>query len=288
VCSPSTLEIEVCWLLSNFAFKFQAAPLHDGLIGEFWPHVPLTTLTTVYTDEAMSDEEILRKFNLEVEETRASECTSCLFECVQVPAGVRAVHPLFITTLLDFCGKHKIPTIADETFTGCGRSGLGFFAFESYRVLPDAVTMGKVLPPCVAFRQGSPLKFNQRITTIHSWVRVEHIRVFVFFSHKCFTAIQELLKGAAILELLHTSGLLSRNRPAALGEIFKAKVPHSRVYGECRSVPFSQLCLSDVSSFNPALPLTYSNPLSPPDFLPARAFPQGVSRSYPLTTHCLM
>lgn len=67
-----------------------------------------------------------------------------LVEPVQGRAGARVPPPEFLTMLRNFCDESGALLIADEIYTGFGRTGR-WFACEHSRVVPDIICLGKAL-----------------------------------------------------------------------------------------------------------------------------------------------
>ncbi|OIO39643.1 MAG: hypothetical protein AUJ71_00210 [Candidatus Omnitrophica bacterium CG1_02_49_16] len=65
-----------------------------------------------------------------------------LIEPIQGRGGVVAAPPDFLKALRVFCDQEKILLIADEVFTGFGRTG-SMFAIEKSGVVPDLLCLGK-------------------------------------------------------------------------------------------------------------------------------------------------
>lgn len=63
---------------------------------------------------------------------------------IQGAGGMRMHHPLFLAELRKLCDAFDIFLIADEVFTGCGRTGT-FLAFEKAGVWPDIAALSKGL-----------------------------------------------------------------------------------------------------------------------------------------------
>jgi 4-aminobutyrate aminotransferase-like enzyme len=67
-----------------------------------------------------------------------------LVEPIQGRGGIRIPPPEFLPQLRALCDTHRALLIADEIFTGFGRTGL-WFACEHTRTVPDLVCLGKAL-----------------------------------------------------------------------------------------------------------------------------------------------
>ena len=65
-----------------------------------------------------------------------------LLEPIQGRGGIISAPPDFLKQLRAFCDEQKILLIADEVFTGFGRTG-SMFAIEKSQVIPDLMCLGK-------------------------------------------------------------------------------------------------------------------------------------------------
>lgn len=63
---------------------------------------------------------------------------------VQGAAGMRLHPPEFLRSARELCTRHGVPLIADEVFTGFGRTG-AFFACQRAGIAPDLLCLGKGL-----------------------------------------------------------------------------------------------------------------------------------------------
>lgn len=86
------------------------------------------------------------KFNdLEsVKNVLGPKTAAIIIEPVQGEGGVNPAKPSFLRDLRQLCDQHKILLIFDEVQSGMGRTGK-LFAFQHYRVTPDAMTLAKTL-----------------------------------------------------------------------------------------------------------------------------------------------
>jgi len=75
---------------------------------------------------------------------RQREIGAILVEPIQVRGGINIPPKGFLKMLRRLCDDHKALLIADEIYTGFGRTG-DWFACEHERVVPDVVCLGKAL-----------------------------------------------------------------------------------------------------------------------------------------------
>jgi 4-aminobutyrate aminotransferase / (S)-3-amino-2-methylpropionate transaminase / 5-aminovalerate transaminase len=76
--------------------------------------------------------------------TPAGRIGAILVEPVQGRGGMRTPKPLFLKGLRALAARHKILLIADEIFTGFGRTGR-WFGVDHAVVVPDLLCVGKAL-----------------------------------------------------------------------------------------------------------------------------------------------
>jgi acetylornithine/N-succinyldiaminopimelate aminotransferase len=67
-----------------------------------------------------------------------------MLELIQGESGVNPADPAYVAAVADWCREKGALLIFDEIQTGMGRTG-HFFAFESYGIRPDIVTLAKGL-----------------------------------------------------------------------------------------------------------------------------------------------
>ncbi|MEM7680684.1 MAG: aminotransferase class III-fold pyridoxal phosphate-dependent enzyme [Planctomycetota bacterium] len=71
-----------------------------------------------------------------------AETVAILAEPVQGEGGIHVPSPSFFPALRAMCDKHDLLLIADEVWTGCGRTGR-WFGHHHWGVQPDLMTLGK-------------------------------------------------------------------------------------------------------------------------------------------------
>jgi adenosylmethionine---8-amino-7-oxononanoate aminotransferase len=92
-----------------------------------------------FPDETNSDE-VVRRFE---ELTQAQDVAAFIFEpLVQGAAGMRIYAPALLDKLLAIARKYHVLSIADEVFTGFGRTGK-LFACDYLQHKPDIITVSK-------------------------------------------------------------------------------------------------------------------------------------------------
>lgn len=75
---------------------------------------------------------------------RRGDIGATIIEPVQGRGGIRVVAPGFLPALRRLCDQHQVLFIADEIFTGFGRTG-AWFACEHSSTVPDLICLGKGL-----------------------------------------------------------------------------------------------------------------------------------------------
>ncbi len=110
-------------------------------LGNFATHAPFPD-TRLYENKA--GQVSMKAVQSLVKKNRRSKhpVGAVLIEPIQGRGGIHAVPPDFLKTLRAFCDHEKILLIADEVFTGFGRTG-SMFAIEKSGVVPDLMCLGK-------------------------------------------------------------------------------------------------------------------------------------------------
>lgn len=75
---------------------------------------------------------------------QTGDAGAVLVEPVQARGGIRVPPPEFLPALRRLCEQHQALLIADEIYTGFGRTG-AWFACEHEGVIPDIICLGKAL-----------------------------------------------------------------------------------------------------------------------------------------------
>lgn len=71
-------------------------------------------------------------------------CAFILEPLIQGAGGMNFYPPYYLRKIRELCDEFDIALVADEVFTGCGRTG-SFFAFEKAGVWPDLIALSKGL-----------------------------------------------------------------------------------------------------------------------------------------------
>ncbi len=110
-------------------------------LGTFSYHAPFPDMR-VY--EGKASEVSMKAVQSIVKKSRRSKhpVGAVLIEPIQGRGGIVAAPQEFLKSLRAFCDQEKILLIADEVFTGFGRTG-SLFAIEKSGVVPDIMCMGK-------------------------------------------------------------------------------------------------------------------------------------------------
>ena len=72
-------------------------------------------------------------------------CALVLEPIIQGAGGMNIYPPLYLSAARALCDRHDVFLIADEVFTGCGRTGT-FYACEHAGIWPDIMALSKGLP----------------------------------------------------------------------------------------------------------------------------------------------
>jgi len=122
----------------------------DGYKKKDWVHV--TKLPDLYRGEYdYLDEEAGLKYAMNVEEVllaaeeRGREIAAFICEPFFVSPGVHPPPPSYLRSVYQVVRRHGGLVIADETNTGLGRTGKHMWGFQDSGVVPDIVTVGKIL-----------------------------------------------------------------------------------------------------------------------------------------------
>lgn len=176
-----------------------------------------------------------------------------LVEPIQGRGGVRVPPSNFLKGLRDFCDRHGVVLIADEVFTGFGRTG-SLFAVEKSGVVPDLLCLGK------GMAAGMPLSACVGSAKImHSWGAStgDAIHTSTYLGHPlaCAAAL-------AVIGEIEAKKLVDRSQ--RMGEIFrrelhKLKFNHPMI-GDVRGsglmigIEFVDASPRDAKSKKPSLP----------------------------------
>ncbi|MFI5528775.1 aspartate aminotransferase family protein [Kitasatospora sp. NPDC051853] len=95
-----------------------------------------------------------------------------ILEPVQSDGGIYCATPEFLRALREFTERHGILLIADEIWTGCGRTG-DFFGFEESGIVPDLITLSKSISG-----YGLPLSLLLIAPHLDVWAPGEHSGTF--------------------------------------------------------------------------------------------------------------
>lgn len=129
-----------------------------------------------------------------------------LLEPIQVRGGINIPPPALLPMLRRICDDHKALLIADEIYTGFGRTG-EWFACEHFKTIPDIICMGKALTG------GFPLSacVGRAVVMDEAWPvsTGEAIHTSTFLGHPvgCAMAIAQLKE-------IKTKKLVARSRKA--------------------------------------------------------------------------
>jgi 4-aminobutyrate aminotransferase-like enzyme len=136
-----------------------------------------------------------------------------LLEPIQGRGGIVAAPPDFLKALREFCDREKILLIADEVFTGFGRTG-SMFAIEKSGVIPDLMCLGKGLG------NGFPVSACIGTTRVmYSWGTStgDAIHTSTFLGHPLGAAV-----ALAVIREIEEKKLVDRSKN--LGDFFRKEL----------------------------------------------------------------
>ena len=111
----------------------------------FFPCYQIAAPTASYHQELSGSDESIEELKKLLEEKSHEICAFILEPIVQAAsAGFRIYSPMYLKKIRDLCNEYDILMIADEVFTGCGRTGT-FYAYEQSTIVPDIVVLSKGL-----------------------------------------------------------------------------------------------------------------------------------------------
>ena len=163
----------------------------------------------------------------------ARECPApvgaVIVEPVQGRGGERVPPPGFLRALRELCSAEGWLLVADEVYTGCGRTGR-FFACEHEDVVPDLLCVGKGLAG------GMPLSACLgRAACMDAWPpssgEALHTQTFLGHPPGCAAALAAL----AVIDDEKLAGRAAELGANALGFVREALAAHPRVV-ECRGL----------------------------------------------------
>lgn len=181
-------------------------------LGAFSYHVPYPD---AHVFEEKASQVALRAIQSTVKKARRSKhpVGAVLIEPIQGRGGIVPAPPDFLKALRAFCDAEKILLIADEVFTGFGRTG-SMFAIDKSGVVPDLLCMGK------GMGNGFPISACIGTTRVmHSWGASTgdaiHTSTFLGNPLGCAAAL-------AVIKEIEDKKLVERSRD--MGEFFRKEL----------------------------------------------------------------
>ena len=158
----------------------------------------------------------------------ASSIAAVLVEAVVGTNGTFWGPPEYLPRLREICDRHGILLILDEVLTGFGRTGR-WFAFESFGVVPDMITMGKAITSGHA--PLGAVAVNGRIAK-----HFESNPLVTGLTHVAHPI--SLAAGLATLQVMHDEQLVERAAAldVVLARRLAALASRHRVVGDVRSL----------------------------------------------------
>ena len=145
------------------------------------------------------------------------QTAAVIIETVQAEWGVRAPHPIFLSTLREKCNETGTLLIFDEVQTGFGRTG-SLFAFEQYHVIPDIILLGKALGGGMPI--GAFISSKTNMDQLANNPPLGHITTFGGHPVSCAA-------GLAALKVLTNSDIIQSVSQKA--ELFKKSLVHPKI-----------------------------------------------------------
>ena len=190
-------------------------------LGEFGNFVPFPVSNSQLTQ---TEAALHRAF-------RRARVGAILVEPVQGRGGIKIPPPRFLPMLRRLCDEHDAFLIADEIFTGFGRTG-EWFACEHSDVVPDLICVGKALTG------GFPLSacVGRADLMDRAWPRSEgeaiHTSTYLGHPVGCAMALAQISE----LRRLNLVGRSARLGKALLRSLSKVQRPKSKVVCRARGV----------------------------------------------------
>ena len=108
-----------------------------------------------------------------------------MLELIQGEGGVNILDPEYVKELVKYCNDNDILVIVDEVQTGVGRTGK-LFAHQNYGILPDLMTVAKVLAAdflsvFVCAVKSSRMLCHRQLTAQHSAQTLLFVQVQTMF-----------------------------------------------------------------------------------------------------------
>ena len=140
----------------------------------------------------------------------SSETACVLIEPIQGEAGVQIPEKRFLQRLRERCNETGALLIFDEVQTGFGRTGT-YFAFESFQVVPDIITLAKGLGGGMPI--GAFVTSNEIMSVLKSNPVLGHITTFGGHPVSCAAALASArtLKEDNIIESIPAKEKLFRD-----------------------------------------------------------------------------
>ena len=136
-----------------------------------------------------------------------------IVEPIQGRGGILSCPPDFLKSLRAFCDEEKILLIADEVFTGFGRTG-SMFAIDKSGVVPDLMCLGK------GMGNGFPISACIGTTRVmYSWGQStgDAVHTSTFLGNPLGSAV-----ALAVIQEIEQKKFVDRSR--AMGDLFRKEL----------------------------------------------------------------
>jgi adenosylmethionine-8-amino-7-oxononanoate aminotransferase len=101
-------------------------------------------LPSQYIQPLPHSDSMLEDFESWVSKNNATIAAVLIEPLVQGAGGMKMHEPETLQAIVEICQRHQVLVIADEVFTGFGRTGT-MFAIEQSQIIPDIICLSKAL-----------------------------------------------------------------------------------------------------------------------------------------------
>ena len=136
------------------------------------------------------------------------ETVAILVEPIQGEGGINVPDAGYFRGLRELCDEHDLLLIADEVWTGCGRTG-HYFGYQHWGVEPDLMTMGKGVGGGMAL---GAMCAHPRVAELYDWRKWGVAKHASTLGGNCLAAAVS----ARVFDVMERDGLVAH--AAKLGE----------------------------------------------------------------------
>ncbi|MEM6394415.1 MAG: acetylornithine transaminase [Planctomycetota bacterium] len=172
------------------SFATMTATGNPAVRDGFGPHLPGTT-NVPYNDIPA------------VQAALTDRTIAVIAEPIQGEGGVHVPDPDYFQQLRTFCDEHDLLLIADEVWTGCGRTGQ-WFGYQHWGITPDLFTLGKGVGGGLAV---GAMAAHPRLTDLVNPAVTGSVKHATTLGGNCLS----MAVTAKIFEVIQRDGLLARS-----------------------------------------------------------------------------